>query len=126
MSSLNPGKACAQSAHAANQFAHRMLDLEKTKENKRLWADEIKAYHEWAGEKGFGTTIVVGAIHSTLKDTITEVLKENFLADLVTDETYPLLDGGSMHYFPCVTCGYVFVPSFTLMPFSLKKHKLLP
>jgi peptidyl-tRNA hydrolase len=112
MASMNPGKACAQAAHAANKFAHTMKTHKCTKEHEL-------AYYEWCESSGtrldepsfqaFGTTITLSC-DETLLHQIVGVAKENGLpSGIVFDPTYPLRDGDYTHYIPLDTCGYVFV-----------------
>lgn len=98
MASLNPGKACAQAAHAANQFVSSY--------GKR------SAVRNWQNEaKGFGTTIVLaaneGKIHSIL-DQIVFGKKERIYCDAVYDPSYPIRDGKVTHYIDILTCAYIF------------------
>ncbi len=98
MDSLNPGKAVAQGAHAANQFV---------KQRYQLWNKE---YKKWAGDRGYGTTIVLSASQQQIIECIMANPGDDYCKGIVTDETYPLKDGDTTHYFPCMTCGYIFAP----------------
>ena len=100
MDSLNPGKAVAQGAHAANVFA------EKVKSSKFK-----KKYKKWAGDRGYGTTITLSASKEEI-DALQQSPKENdeYIMDSIIDATYPLKDGQVTHYFPCLTCAYLFAP----------------
>ena len=95
MSSLNPGKACAQAAHASNQFVKSRYDFDKE-------------FKKWAGKLGYGTTIVLSANLREIDDVM--VNESEYPVGIVTDETYPLKDGDTTHYFPCITCAYIFAP----------------
>jgi Peptidyl-tRNA hydrolase PTH2 len=112
MDSMNPGKAMAQAAHAANQFIHKCSDrdLESALD---MWTGE--AYVDGGPEgrqiSGFGTTIVLGVwSQRELEDIVRSAQSDHFEAGTVLDNTYPLKDGKAHHYFPVVTCGYVFTP----------------
>ena len=106
MDSLNPGKMSAQAAHASNQFV------------KELPANSSyrKEYKKWAGQRGYGTTIVLAASEKEISDIV--CAEGEYPAGMVIDETYPLKDGETTHYFPCMTCGYTFGPR----RFELVKH----
>lgn len=118
---MNPGKAMAQAAHAANDFIARWGHLPTVKED---WCDK---------DCNFGTTIVL----SVDKDTLTEVIKRAQMRDgsvpfgVVWDKMYPFMvtkevsslispekltadniykDNGQVVMFRKeLTCGYVFV-----------------
>ncbi len=98
MNSLNAGKAVAQGAHAANQFVKH---FPKNSEYK-------PEFNKWSRDRGYGTTIVLSAS----KEQIEELMRSEvaYHRGEVIDETYPLRDGKTTHYFPCLTCGYIFSP----------------
>lgn len=98
MDSLNPGKAVAQGAHAANVFADQMRYTTLFK----------KEYNKWAGKRGYGTTITLSASKKEIEELDSSNVE--YPMDLIIDETYPLKDGKTTHYFPCLTCGYIFAP----------------
>ena len=100
MDSLNPGKACAQAAHASNQFVKQLPSNSEYKIE----------YRKWAGIRGYGTTIVLSASKEQIEEICYPSDSDNFPAGVVIDETYPLRDGRVTHYFPCLTCGYIFAP----------------
>lgn len=97
MDSLNPGKACAQAAHAANQFV-------------KLRRTHTKEYNKWAGDLGYGTTICLSASREDIQNVLSDAADDGYEYDQVIDETYPLKDGKVTHYFPCMTCAYIFAP----------------
>ena len=97
MESLNPGKAMAQAAHAANLFAEN-IDRRSSE------------YKEWINEgNGFGTTIVLDAYNDDLLNSIINDYKEKAPTGIVLDNTYPILDGDVVHLLPVQTCGYIFI-----------------
>jgi peptidyl-tRNA hydrolase len=100
MDSLNPGKAVAQGAHAANVFVE---DITKRSN------DYKKEYKKWAGGRGYGTTITLSASEKQINDLISASDIE-YPRGMIIDETYPLKDGKTTHYFPCLTCAYIFAP----------------
>jgi hypothetical protein len=95
MASMNPGKACAQAAHAANQF------VEEHHRNAT-----VKAWQKQTGT-GFGTTIVLSANQEILTQVVTYP-EGDFVVGLVVDPTYPVRDGEVTHSISVVTCAYVF------------------
>lgn len=107
MKSLNAGKAMAQAAHAANQFAATASTAVPT------------LYTEWEGQTpdGFGTTIVLDATSGEcMYNVVEDAQDEGFLADIVLDPTYPISDGEVTHLIPVLTCGYVFTPCRVTQP----------
>ena len=105
MPSLNPGKAMAQAAHAANFFTARM-------EYGPVYEDHVlEGFGEWgAGEQSFGTTIVMEAPETLMKHAVSRAEMNQFPAGIVRDETYPIQDGACIHYAPVDTCGWIFTP----------------
>jgi peptidyl-tRNA hydrolase len=116
LKSMNPGKGMAQAAHAANQFINDCQDS--------FTEDDRK----WIGRGGFGTTIVLAVdSEDELEELIEEARKEQFFADIIHDETYPVRDGGQVHLVPVNTCGYVFTECRNRCPVAaLKGLKLHP
>lgn len=101
MESLNPGKAMAQAAHAANQFVQEMSNSKKE--------DDIDTLVDWESDgKGFGTTIVLEGNILEIQDAIELAKSVGIVADMVMDETYPVEDGMVTHLLPVETCGYIF------------------
>jgi hypothetical protein len=111
LASMNPGKAVAHGAHAANQFDHAM----KVVTNKEL----LSGYNEWFESASFfGTTITLGVNEAQLKSHIATVTatSDAMIAGEVFDPTYPLRDGEVTHFIPLTTCGFVFGPVSKLKP----------
>jgi peptidyl-tRNA hydrolase len=105
MASMNPGKAMAQAAHAANAFGRSIQPLEMVEH----WWGESSNGNGWSGR--FGTTIVLAVDSETaLHDAISEAHLDGFPAEFILDNTYPLRDGKCLHLIPVVTCGYVYTP----------------
>lgn len=114
MASLNPGKACAQAAHAANKFIYQQIQTDAPKTEAAI-AEWQQSSGKYLGDKilshqGFGTTIVLSSHLDPLKQIIEQSQQQGLEAGLVFDESYPLLDGMTVHHIPLITCGYVFVP----------------
>lgn len=104
MESLNPGKACAQAAHA-QRHADSLINSDKMN-------DLIKnQYRNWCNEthQCFGSTICLSVDGGQL-DRVTSFLTEhtNFAAGKIHDPTYPIMDGEVLHLIPVDTCGWVF------------------
>ena len=111
MDSLNPGKGMAQAAHAANHFTDK-VKLEFVDDSKTIHYNFIK---NWLNQtsQGFGTTIVLGAKISDIEELVKFAVSgdRRLYGDMIIDPTYPLLDGQTLHTFPCYTCGWIFVGS---------------
>jgi peptidyl-tRNA hydrolase len=118
LASLNPGKACAQAAHAANQFVFEA----------RHKADHlIDGLVEWQGETGhgFGTTITLEMDIRTIRDVVRRMaLIDDVHTGITHDPTYPVRDGEVTHLIPLDTCGYVFGPRDHVQGF-LRSHSLM-
>ena len=127
LDSMNPGKACAQAAHAANALEHHYLNLlEHTEANDDL----VIAYDKWQKQtpQGFGTTIVLGGEMDNIRVDIDHLADTGFLAGVVHDPTYPLVDGSVTHLIALDTCAYVFAPDKDdyKLRLVLNKYKLHP
>jgi hypothetical protein len=110
MDSLNPGKACAQAAHAANEAVAYA----------NSYANDI--LHDWfaAKEDGsqieFGTTIVLEGSENEILNELADTIhhKNAIISSSVTiDPTYPIKDGQVMHHFPVMTCAWAWVETDT-------------
>jgi peptidyl-tRNA hydrolase len=103
MASMNPGKAVAQGAHAAN------LAIRDMRVFASMDADDEQMLAEWEGQAhGFGTTITLGVDGRTLNEIIDVAADElDLCSGVVLDPTYPLRDGQVTHLIPLVTCGYI-------------------
>ena len=104
LASLNPGKACAQAGHAANQFAHKVANSDNESAKR--------AFDEWASQVpgcGFGITIVLEASGTTIYEKVCAAQKFGLVADMVIDPTYPVRDGDVTHLINIRTCGYIFI-----------------
>jgi len=107
---LNPGKAMAQAAHAANQFIHSFVPNEQ-------WTgtNSVEAWlKKWQNQaQGFGTTIVLSASKSQIQQIIPLAISEGYLADFTFDTSYPIKDGNDTITVNAMTCAYVFVAPYT-------------
>lgn len=98
LTSMNPGKAVAQGAHAANQFAYFMDPKDAM---YIMWKDATFA--------GFGTTITLSVNEAQLNAVDALIRNAKFgVSGIVHDPSYPLVDGDYVHSIPLDTCGYVF------------------
>jgi len=119
MDSMNPGKAMAQAAHAANLF-------------QKEAGDEANAgglYHDWFTQtsQGFGTTITLEIDgEKKLAEMIQSAQEYGYLAGVVHDPTYPVRDGAATHLIPVNTCGFIFVRDANQMPPYLSLLQLHP
>lgn len=104
MASLNPGKAMAQAAHAANKFG---VVLEAA---RNVGTEDLSMFSEWQRQaEGFGTTIVLDAKNGTnIENSIKIAEAVGAYTGIVLDPTYPLRDGDYLHLIPVVTCGWIF------------------
>lgn len=121
LASMNPGKAVAQGAHAAN------LAVRNMRQWARIGAEARTFLEEWEAQAdGFGTTITLGVDGKTLKEVIDVACDDmDLCAGVVHDPTYPLRDGAVTHLIPLDTCGYVFTrPSY--LKDLLADLKLMP
>lgn len=125
--SLNPGKAMAQAAHAANMLseAAHAARIAKCEHSEWLW----EAYQEWIADRGFGTTITLAA---PFGDQDFDNLERQFdqpaflpisVADRVVDPTYPVSDGEVTHLVEFTPCFWVFGDATDLAP-VLEKYQL--
>ena len=116
LDSLNPGKACAQAAHAANDFMMDMIILDGS--------TVYEPFKEWVGEGGtFGTTVVLGVSEYQLYDILNLANKcKGVFSNKILDSTYPIRDGKVVHHIPLVTCGWVFT-GFSFNNFAPENHE---
>ena len=109
MQSMNPGKAVAHGAHAANQFDVAIKDVS----NEDLQA----GYDAWVKSGTFfGTTITLGVNEEQLHRHVASIadLGSSVVAGVVMDPTYPVRDGQVTHLIPVNTCGFAFGPMSAL------------
>jgi 2-C-methyl-D-erythritol 4-phosphate cytidylyltransferase len=125
LNSLNSGKAMAQAAHAGNAF-ETAFEAEMQSSNTTLH----QSYYEWKTQtpQGFGTTIVLGASMAQIRTDVEWLKRNNFMAEIIHDPTYPLVDGSVTHLIPLDTCAYVFAPNKDepYLKMVLSKYSLHP
>ena len=104
LASLNPGKAMAQSHHNYGAL----------KRAARFSSDQdlVAQYLKWQEISGqdFGAVIVLGGNEGEINDALdyAERIKARVLFGWVMDESYPLMDGDTLHTFPLNTNAFVF------------------
>lgn len=104
MASMNSGKAIAQGSHASNAFVHLVNELAEHK--------HAQAATDWQKQtfQGFGTVLTLGVNEKQMRD-VDEVFQElGYIANIVNDNSYPLVDGDVVHFLNIDTCSFVFVP----------------
>lgn len=95
LDSLNPGKACAQAAHAANDFQFvfdPVFDQKSRSVYEHYLTDSFNAWHSESKQNTFGTTIVLEGDFDQI-DSAVHKYKNNMIyetdANWVADDTYP-------------------------------------
>lgn len=104
MASMNPGKLAAQASHAANAFIFRFNEQGADTETH-------KAIYSWQNQtvQGFGTVLVLEGSMLDIRQTIEAFKEKDYMADVIHDPTYPIVDGDVVHHIPLDTSAYVFV-----------------
>lgn len=116
LDSMNPGKAIAQGSHASNAFVHHLHAFSQEASakpvNSSVCMATIKAFAEWehSTPQGFGTVLTLEGKMADISTTITVFKALGYVAGVVHDPTYPIVDGDVVHHIPLDTCGYVFIP----------------
>ena len=118
LDSLNTGKAVAQGAHAANQFAFEMNKLHAAYNHPNVGGATANGHNkllldmfaqwETSTPQGFGVTICLDVSGYQLPLIVDAAKQAHFAAGVTHDPSYPLLDGKVLHLLPLDTCGYVF------------------
>lgn len=125
MNSLNhAGKMVAQGCHAANHAGDQLAQAKFGAGNRAAWM-----MWEKCTSQAFGTTIVLGSVFDTplridtIRQVVAGAVQMGYAGAVITDPTYPLLDGKVTHAFPCETCGFIFGSKAGLEPL-LRYYKL--
>lgn len=135
LASLNAGKAMAQASHASNAFAGHFHGYAQEYNSKPMYseiqASTMTGFAEWENSTSqfFGTVLVLAAKMPDIKATVDIFRGLGYIAGVVHDPTYPILDGEVVHYIPLDTCAYVFVPNKENDKFAstiLKRFSLHP
>lgn len=117
LNSLNPGKAIAQGSHAANAFVHHFNGYAQEYNTKSVHesieVDTMNGFNEWerSTEQGFGTVLTLEAKMVDIQSVVSIFKALNYVAGVVHDPTYPIVDGDVVHHVPLDTCAYIFVPN---------------
>ena len=117
LSSLNPGKAMAQASHASNAFVHHFHGYAQEYNSKPMHegieTDIINGFNEWerSTTQGFGTVLTLEARMSDIVPVVYIFKTMGYMAGIVHDPTYPIVDGEVIHHIPLDTCAYVFIPN---------------
>jgi hypothetical protein len=117
MASMNAGKGMAQASHASNAFVHHFHRFSQEVNARPVNVGEslktITGFNEWENStrQGFGTVLVLEAKMKDVNPVIDVFKALDYIAGVVHDPTYPLVDGEVVHYIPIDTCAYVFVPN---------------
>jgi len=133
LSSMNAGKLAAQASHGSNAFVHHFhayMQDANAKPVSRVSLSDVeatnKAFYEWenATSQGFGTVLVLEAKMKDVYPVIDLFAKNDHIAGIIHDPTYPIVDGEIVHHIPLDTGAYVFVPNKEESQFAsnLLKH----
>ena len=115
LNSLTPGKAMAQSSHASNAFVKHIerhtQNINAQSNIKTKDHDIIRSFRDWefCTAQGFGTVLVLEAPMREIQPRVDMFKSMGYIADIVFDPTYPIVDGAIVHHIPIDTCAYVFV-----------------
>lgn len=114
LASMNAGKAMAQASHASNAFVYETNKYIDSWVQAPVDVQELKRYmEEWQGEtgQGFGTVLVLEGSMVDFKPVVSAFKGLEYRAQIITDPTYPIIDGSVVHHVYLETCAYVFVPN---------------
>ena len=126
MVSMNPGKAMAQAAHAANAFIYS-VDEAMRKAETAVFSEQVVFVRHWQRQtsQGFGTTITLEVpSEKELHEHVATAQILGLFSGVVHDPTYPVRDGKITHLIPVDTCGYVFVPNPENLPSATRQLSL--
>jgi peptidyl-tRNA hydrolase len=117
LASMNSGKLAAQCSHASNAFVHHYRGYEQSlvmnAKQTETEANNVDGFREWetCTTQGFGTVLVLEGNMMDISSTVKLMTKIGYVAGVVHDPTYPVVDGDIVHYIPLDTCAYIFVPN---------------
>ena len=132
LNSLNSGKAMAQASHAANAFVHHFhgyaQEYNSKSMHKGIEATTMNGFNEWerSTPQGFGTVLTLEARMVDITPVVSIFKGIGYVAGVVVDHTYPIVDGDVVHYIPLDTCAYVFVPNKETDDFASMLLKKFP
>jgi hypothetical protein len=107
----------AQSSHAANAFVHHFhgyaQKYNSTTVHESIQTATMNGFNEWENSthQGFGTVLVLEARMADINPIVSIFKSLNYVAGVVHDPTYPIVDGEVVHHIQLDTCAYVFVPN---------------
>lgn len=116
LASMNSGKAIAQGSHASNAFVHHFNGYAQEYNSKSVHEGietaTMNGFNEWENStrQGFGTVLTLEGKMSAISGTVNIMKSLGYVAGVVHDPTYPLVDGEVVHHIPLDTCAYIFVP----------------
>jgi hypothetical protein len=114
---MNAGKAIAQGSHASNAFVkHYNVFCQEVNGNPVNMGESvttINAFNEWEREtsQGFGTVLTLEGRMTEFYPVVDIFKAMGYIASVVHDPTYPIVDGEVVHHIPLDTCAYIFVPN---------------
>jgi hypothetical protein len=117
LASMNAGKGMAQASHASNAFTHHFNGFSQEINARPVNMEEnvktIKGFNEWENStsQGFGTVLTLEAKMAEIKPVVDIFKAMDYIAGIVHDPTYPIVDGEIVHHIPLDTCAYIFVPN---------------
>jgi peptidyl-tRNA hydrolase len=135
LNSMNAGKGMAQASHASNAFVHHFHGYAQEYNSKSVHLGietaTMNGFNEWENSttQGFGTVLTLEAKMADINPIASIFKSMGYVAGVVHDPTYPIVDGQVVHHISLDTCAYVFVPnkekdefaSMLLKGFSLHK-----
>lgn len=88
--SLNPGKAVAQGAHAANQMVKHYSRYVGAIQDEQGQIDALNLLDQWeTSADGFGTTITLSVSEQEMRSAVMVAKALGFHAGIMRDPTYP-------------------------------------
>jgi hypothetical protein len=130
--SMNAGKAMAQASHASNAFVAHFQSYAQDYNSKpvhgEIQTSTVTGFADWENStsQSFGTVLVLAAKMSDIKATVDIFKGLDYVAGVVHDPTYPIVDGEVVHYIPLDTCAYIFVPNKEKDEFASMMLKKFP
>jgi len=112
LASMNAGKGMAQASHASNAFWKHIndtyFDLLEDDDTVGLEIERLANIWQMDTNQGFGTVLVLGVNEVQMRTAVDIAEKLDYVAGVVHDPTYPLVDGDFCHFLPLDTCAYIF------------------
>jgi hypothetical protein len=73
----------------------------------------MNGFNEWeqSTTQGFGTVLALEARMADIIPVVSIFNAMGYVAGVVHDPTYPIVDGEVVHHIPLDTCAYIFVPN---------------